>query len=126
MHLKYYETDPGEVTVDFASPEHYQGYPVVLHDGIAALILDEMANRAHMGIFPLHLMVTVKLDVNYRKNIPLGKPLKIIGKAGKDRDSRDKGWSDIYNQEGELPTEANVLVVDVPNSPDPSELQELG
>lgn len=114
------------MTVDFASPEHYQGYPVVLHDGIAALILDEMANRAHMGIFPLHLMVTVKLDVNYRKNIPLGKPLKIIGKADKDRDSRDKGWSDIYNQEGELPTEANVLVVDVPNSPDPSELQELG
>jgi hypothetical protein len=65
------------------------------------------------------------LDVNYRINVPLVKSLKIIGGAGKDCDSRAKGWSGIYNQEGELPSEAKVLVIDMPNSPDPSELQEL-
>lgn len=126
LHLNFYETGPGEVTVDFTPPEHYQGYPGVLHGGIVASILDETAGRAHMGGFPPRLMFTAKLEVKYRKNIPLGKPLKIIGKSGKDRGRMAEGWSGIYNQEGELLAEANVLLVDVPNPPDPSELEESG
>lgn len=126
LHLSFYETGPGEVTVDFTPSDHYQGYPGVLHGGIVASILDEAAGRAHMGIFPPRFMFTAKLEVKYRKNIPLGKPLKIIGKAGKDRGRMAEGWSGIYNQEGELLAEANVLLVDVPNPPDPSELEESG
>jgi len=126
LHLSFYETGPGEVTVDFTPSDHYQGYPGVLHGGIVASILDEAAGRAHMGIFPPRFMFTAKLEVKYRKNIPIGKPLKIIGKAGKDRGRMAEGWSGIYNQEGELLAEANVLLVDVPNPPDPSELEESG
>lgn len=126
LHLNFYETGPGEVTVNFTPSEHYQGYPGVLHGGIVASILDEAAGRAHMGIFPPRFMFTAKLEVKYRKNIPIGKPLKIIGKAGKDRGRMAEGWSGIYNQEGELLAEANALLVDVPNPPDPSELQESG
>lgn len=126
LHLSFYETGPGEVTVDFTPSDHYQGYPGVLHGGIVASILDEAAGRAHMGIFPPRFMFTAKLEVKYRKNIPIGKPLKIIGKAGKDRGRMAEGWSGIYTQEGELLAEANVLLVDVPNPPDPSELEESG
>jgi len=126
LHLNFYETGAGEVTVDFTPPEHYQGYPGVLHGGIVAAILDEAAGRAHMGIFPPRFMFTAKLEVKYRKNIPIGKPLKIIGKAGQDRGRMAEGWSGIYNQEGVLLAEANALLVDVPNPPDPSELQESG
>ena len=126
LHLSFYETGPGEVTVDFTPSDQYQGYPGVLHGGIVASILDEAAGRAHMGIFPPCFMFTAKLEVKYRKNIPLGKPLKIIGKAGKDRGRMAEGWSGIYTQEGELLPEANVLLVDVPNPPDPSELEESG
>jgi len=126
LHLSFYETGPGEVTVDFTPPEHYQGYPGVLHGGIVASILDETAGRAHMGAFPPRFMFTARLEVKYRKNIPIGKPLKIIGRAGKDRGRMAKGWSGIYNQEGELLAEANALLVDVPNPPNPSELEETG
>jgi len=126
LHLSFYETGPGEVTVDFTPSDQYQGYPGVLHGGIVASILDEAAGRAHMGIFPPCFMFTAKLEVKFRKNIPIGKPLKIIGKAGKDRGRMAEGWSGIYNQEGELLAEANVLLVDVPNPPDPSELEESG
>ena len=126
LHLSFYETGPGEVTVDFTPSDHYQGYPGVLHGGIVASILDEAAGRAHMGIFPPCFMFTAKLEVKFRKNIPIGKPLKIIGKAGKDRGRMAEGWSGIYTQEGELLAEANVLLVDVPNPPDPSELEESG
>jgi acyl-coenzyme A thioesterase PaaI-like protein len=126
LHLNFYETGLGEVTVDFTPLEHYQGYPGVLHGGIVASVLDEAAGRAHMGIFPPRFMFTAKLEVKYRKNIPIGKPLRIIGKAGKDRGRMAEGWSGIYNQEGELLAEANALLVDVPNPPDPSELAESG
>ncbi|MBE3037947.1 MAG: PaaI family thioesterase [Chloroflexi bacterium] len=126
LHLNFYEAGPGEVTVNFTPSEHYQGYPGLLHGGIVASVLDEAAGRAHMGIFPPRFMFTAKLEVKYRKNIPIGKPLKIIGKAGKGRGRMAEGWSGIYNQEGELLAEANALLVDVPNPPDPSELQESG
>jgi len=126
LHLKFYETGPGEVTVDFTPPEYYQGYPGLLHGGVVASILDEAAGRSHMGIFPPRFMFTAKLEVKYRKNIPIGKPLKIVGRAGKNRGRMAEGWSGIYNQEGELLAEANVLLVDVPDPPDPSALQESG
>jgi acyl-coenzyme A thioesterase PaaI-like protein len=126
LHLSFYETGPGEVSVDFTPPEHYQGYPGVLHGGIAASILDEAAGRAHMGAFPPRFLFTAKLEVKYRKNIPVGKPLKVIGRAVKDRGRMAEGWSGIYNQEGELLAEANVLLVDVPDPPDPVELEESG
>jgi acyl-coenzyme A thioesterase PaaI-like protein len=126
LHLSFYETGPGVVTVDFTPSEHFQGYPGVLHGGIVASILDEAAGRAHMGIFPPRFMFTAKLEVKYRKNIPIGKPLKIIGKAGKDRGRKAEGWSGIYNEEGELLAEANALLVDVPNPPDPIDLFKSG
>ncbi len=126
LHLKFYETEPGEVRVDFTPPEHYQGYPGVLHGGIAASILDEAAGRSLMGSFPPRFMFTAKLEIKYRKNIPVGKPLKIIGKAIKNRGRTAEGWSGIYNPEGELLAEANALLVDVPNPPNPSELEDTG
>ena len=126
LHLYFYETGPGEVTVDFTPPAHYQGYPGVLHGGIVASILDETAGRAHMGGFPPRFMFTAKLEIKYRRNVPVAEPLRIVGKAGKTRGRMAEGWSGIYNQTGDLLAEANVLLVDVPNPPDPSELESTG
>jgi acyl-coenzyme A thioesterase PaaI-like protein len=126
LHLSFYETAPGEVSVDFIPPDHYQGYPGVLHGGIVASILDETAGRALMGPFPPRFMFTAKLEIKYRKNVPIGKPLKIIGKAGRVRSRMAESWSGIYDQAGELLAEANVLLVNVPNPPDTSELLQWG
>jgi acyl-coenzyme A thioesterase PaaI-like protein len=126
LKLKFYETAPGEVTVDFVPPQNYQGYTGVLHGGIVATVLDETAGRALMGIFPPRFMVTAKLEVKYRKNVPVGAPLKIVGKAIKDRGRVAESWSGIYNADGELLAEANVLLVDMPNPPDPATLEPSG
>jgi len=126
LHLKFYQTAPGEISVDYTPPEHYQGYPGVLHGGIVAAILDETAGRALMGIFPPRFMFTAKMEVKYRKNIPVGQPLKIVGKAGKDRGRIAESWSGIYNAAGELLAEATVLLADIPNPPNPDELEGSG
>ncbi|PIU90350.1 MAG: hypothetical protein COW33_01640 [Anaerolineae bacterium CG17_big_fil_post_rev_8_21_14_2_50_57_27] len=126
LHLKFYETGPGEVTADYTAPEHFQGYPGVLHGGIVAAILDETAGRAHMGNFPPRFMFTAKLEVRYRKNVPVGQPLKIVGRAGRDKGRAAEATSAIYSQDGTLLAEANALMINLPESPDPNILEKLG
>jgi acyl-coenzyme A thioesterase PaaI-like protein len=130
LHLHIYQTAPGEVESTYRAPEHFQGYPGVLHGGIVAAIIDEISGRAHMGSDPLNprFMFTAKLEVKYRKNVPIGKLLKIIGKAGKSRARSAEAWAGIYDAgTNELLAEGNTLLIDVPKEQfDNSRLNELG
>ena len=128
LKLKIYQTEPGVIETTYTAPEHFQGYPGVLHGGIVASILDEISGRALMGDpSKPRFMFTGKLEVKYRKNVPIGQPLKIIGKAGKSRRQMAEGWAGIYNEAGELLAEATTLLVDVPEETlDMSILDELG
>jgi acyl-coenzyme A thioesterase PaaI-like protein len=130
LHLHIYETEPGTVETTYTAPEHFQGYPGVLHGGIVGAMIDEVAGRAHMGSDPNNprFMFTAKLEVKYRKNVPVGKPLKIIGKAGKSKSKSAEAWAGIYNTESnDLLAEGNVLLINVPEDQfDKSILDELG
>ena len=72
LHLKFYESSPGEVTVEYIVPEQFQGYPGVVHGGVVAAILDEVTGRTQMGGDPPRFMFTARLDIRYRKNVPTG------------------------------------------------------
>jgi acyl-coenzyme A thioesterase PaaI-like protein len=130
LHLHIYETGPGVVESSYTAPEHFQGYPGVLHGGIVAALLDEMSGRAQMGSDPMtpRFMFTAKLEVKYRRNVPVGKALKIIGKAGKSRGKSAEAWAGIYDAEThELLAEGNTLLINVPEEHfDMSRLDELG
>ena len=130
LHLHIYETAPGEVQATYIAPEHFQGYPGVLHGGIVAAILDEISGRAHMGSDPLdpRFMFTARLEVKYRRNVPIGRQLRIIGKAGKSRSKSAEAWAGIYDAEtDELLAEGSTLLIDVPKEQfDKSRLNELG
>jgi acyl-coenzyme A thioesterase PaaI-like protein len=115
LKLKIYETEPGVIETNYTVPEHYQSYPGVVHGGIIATILDEISGRAHMGDpSQPRFMYTAKLEVKYRKNVPIGVPLKIVGKAGKSRGRMAEGWAGIYGPDGSLLAECNSLLVDLP------------
>ncbi len=117
LHLHIYETAPGEVETTYTPPEHFQGYPGVLHGGIVSAILDELSGRSLMGSDPAapRFMFTAKLEVKYRKNVPIGVPLKIVGRAGKSRLKSAEAWAGIYDpRTGELLAEANALLINVP------------
>jgi len=128
LKLLIYQTSPGVIETDYTAPEHFQGYPGVLHGGIVASILDEISGRAQMGDPSApRFMFTGKLEVKYRKNVPTNQPLKIIGKAGKSKGKMAEGWAGIYNQEGELLAEAITLLIDVPKEMlDNANLEDLG
>lgn len=126
LHLHFYETEPGTVESEYTAPDHFQGYPGVLHGGIVSAIIDEMTGRAHMGSDPENsrFMFTAKLEVKYRQNVPIGKPLKIIGRAGKAKSRSAEAWAGIYDKEtNELLAEGNALLI---NIPDELPVEELG
>ncbi len=130
LHLHIYETKPGIVESQYIAPEHFQGYPGVLHGGIVAAIIDEISGRAHMGSDPMNprFMFTGKLEVKYRKNVPIGKMLKIVGKAGKTKRNIAEAWAGIYDAEtNELLAEGTAMHIDVAQDQfDVSRLDVLG
>ncbi len=116
LGLKIYEVEPGVIETTFLAPEKYQSYPGVMHGGIVASILDEISGRAQMGDpSQPRFMFTAKLEVKYRKNVPIGKPLHIVGKAGKTRGRMAEGWAGIYDETGALLAECNSILIDVPS-----------
>lgn len=130
LHLHIYETEPGVVETTYTAPEHFQGYPGILHGGIVGALIDEISGRAHMGSDPNdpRFMFTAKLEVKYRKNVPVGKPLKIIGKAGRSKSRSTEAWAGIYDTEtNELLAEGTTISMNVPEERfDRSKLGELG
>jgi len=117
LKLKIYLKDDGSIETTYIAPEHFQGYPDVLHGGIVAAILDEISGRALMGDpSSRRLMFTGKLEVKYRKNVPIGIPLRIVGKAIKSKGKLAEGWAGIYNESEELLAEATTLLIDVPKN----------
>ena len=130
LHLHIYEVEPGVVETTYTAPEHFQGYPGVLHGGIVGALIDEISARAQMGSNPIdpRFMFTAKLEVKYRQNVPIGKLLKIVGKAGKSKSKSAEAWAGIYDAETrELLAEGNAVLINVPDEQfDKSKLNELG
>src|SRR5690606_33782501 len=114
----------------FIADEKYQGYPGVLHGGIVASVLDEITGRAHMGadVHNPRFVFTGKLEVKYRKNVPIGKLLKFVGKVKKNKGRVIEAWAGVYDvQTNELLAEGTGLHIDVPKDQiDLSRLEELG
>lgn len=130
LHLHIYEVEPGVIETTYIAPEHFQGYPGVVHGGIVAALIDEISARAQMGSDSNdpRFMFTAKLEVKYRQNVPIGKLLKIVGKAGKTKSKSAEAWAGIYDAEtNELLAEGNTLLINIPDDQlDKSKLNELG
>lgn len=130
LHLHIYEVEPGIVETTYIAPEHFQGYPGVLHGGIVGALIDEISARAQIGSDSNdpRFMFTAKLEVKYRQNVPIGRPLKIVGKAGKTKSKSAEAWAGIYDAgTNELLAEGTTLLINVPDEQlDKSKLSELG
>ncbi|MBL6961949.1 MAG: PaaI family thioesterase [Anaerolineales bacterium] len=128
LKLNIYQIEPGVIEAIYIAPDHFQGYPGVLHGGIVATMLDEMSGRALMGDpSEPRFMYTGKIEVKYRGNVPINVPLRIVGKAGKSKKRTAEGWAGIYGPDEKLLAEASTLLFNVPDETlDSANLEELG
>ena len=114
LNMSFYETSPGEVVAEYTVAEEYQGYPGVVHGGIVASMLDEASGRSQMGPGPSRFMFTAQLSIRYRKPVPIGKPLRILGHAGESKGRIAKATGEIFGPDGALLAQADIVLVDIP------------
>jgi acyl-coenzyme A thioesterase PaaI-like protein len=130
LHLRFYTTEMGVVKADCIIPDQYQGYPGIVHGGVVSAMLDEAAGRSLMinDEFPdpmkPRFMFTAHLDIRYRKNVPVGEPLHLVGKAGKSKARTAQAEALLYDQDGNILAQAEALLVTAPESMFPSNLLE--
>jgi uncharacterized protein (TIGR00369 family) len=126
LGMTFYEIGPGEVVATYIVPDHFQGYPGIVHGGIQASMLDEVASRAAMTGLPTRFRSTAKLEIRYRRPAPLGEIFKLRGWVIEDRGSRAVVKADIRLEDDTLIAEAEALVMDYPEQVDDDTLAALG
>lgn len=127
LKLRFYQIADDQVRAEYTPPHDYEGYPGVLHGGIAASMLDEASARAHMSGDPPRFLFTAKLDIRYRRPIAMGGKLVVVGKATGGRGRTAESWAGIYDEHETLLAEAKAVLMDVPGeSLGSAELEKLG
>jgi uncharacterized protein (TIGR00369 family) len=116
FRLSFYETSSDMVEATATIPEHFQGYPGVAHGGIVTALLDEIAVRAASCGEPEHLMLTAKLEVRFRKNVPVEQTLRLVGKRIERKRRATRAHGEIVLPDGSVGAEADAIVMDHPAS----------
>jgi uncharacterized protein (TIGR00369 family) len=74
------DAEAGQVRAELTVPDVFQGYPGVVHGGIVAAILDEVAGRAVLlSGTDEDLMATLRLTIRYRQPTPTETSLTAVG-----------------------------------------------
>jgi acyl-coenzyme A thioesterase PaaI-like protein len=114
LHLKFYEEEPGRVSAVITVPEHFQGYPGVVHGGIIAAMLDEVSGRTMLRGDPPRWMVTAKLDIRYRKPVPTETKIYLEGRAKEDNGKVAVVTGTIFSADRTILAESEAVMVNLP------------
>ncbi len=111
LHASFFETDEREVVALFTPTSNHQGYPAVLHGGVAASILDEAIGRAIQIDAPDTWGVTAELALSYKKPLPCGTELRAIARITKQNRLLYEGTGEIYTPDGQVAVSAKAKYV---------------
>ncbi len=116
LKLAFYEDlEAGQVRTEFTVPDEYQGYPGVVHGGIVAAILDQVAGRAVMlDGSDENLMATLRLTVRYRRPTPTQAPLTCVGWMERMGGTGARVAGEIRLPDGTVTAECEAILANVP------------
>ncbi len=99
----FYELENAELVALFTAHDEHQSYPGRLHGGIATALLDETIGRAIMMRHQENYWgVTIEFTTRFRKPIPLGVELKVVGRIVSDSGRTFEGTGEILLPGGEI------------------------
>jgi uncharacterized protein (TIGR00369 family) len=102
LKAEFYETDQDELVCIFTPDFYHQSYPMMLHGGISASVLDELLGRAINITEPKRFAVTVNLELKYKKPVPYGKKITAIAKITKNTRLLFEAQGEIYDDSGQI------------------------
>lgn len=107
-----FEIDGWKVRGRFTPRKSHQGFPGVAHGGIAAAAMDEAMGWAMYAAGAWAM--TVRMQVKYRKPLPLGEEVIVSAETTRDRGRRLEATARIETPGGEVLCEAEGLFLRMP------------
>ena len=118
LKVRFYQRGNQVITHFTPGPEH-QGYPDRMHGGIAGALLDETIGRA--GFIHGYWTFTVRFEVKYRKPIPIGEEITVVGELTRDRGRMIEAKGQVLLADGSVAVEGSGLFIKLK----PEELSRL-
>jgi acyl-coenzyme A thioesterase PaaI-like protein len=93
LHVHFFADEQNRVHAEFTPRAEHQGFPSVMHGGLISTLLDETIGRT--AVANDFWCVTAELTVRYKKPVPIGEPLRLLGEIV-NQDARTlKGRAEI-------------------------------
>jgi acyl-coenzyme A thioesterase PaaI-like protein len=110
LHLKFHRVGE-EVRADFIPRKVHEGYAAMMHGGIVSTLLDEAMSWA--VIDRGHLAVTARMDIEFKRPVPVTDPLIVIGRVERDRRRLVEAAGELRSNSGELLASAHAVFMRV-------------
>lgn len=120
LHIRFFNDGYQRVVARVMLGEQCQSYPGTAHGGILAAILDETMGRALLSaegadaIEQARFMFTAKMEIRYRRPVPLNEELMVRGRVDQSRGRMVLVSGDIALADGSVAVEASATLVDIP------------
>jgi uncharacterized protein (TIGR00369 family) len=112
LRAAFYEDDAGRVTAEFTPRPEHQGYPGVMHGGIVTALLDEALGR--VAIAAGRWMVTGRLNIRFRRPIPVEGTLTVTGEPVKWDGRMLEARGEIRLADGRVGADATGTFLEIP------------
>jgi uncharacterized protein (TIGR00369 family) len=117
LHASFYELEDGELVAVVTPGDEHQSYPGRLHGGITAGLLDETIGRAILIKEREDFWgVTLEFTTRFRKPIPLGAELRVVGRITRDTGRFFEGTGELLLPSGEVAAEGTGKYLRLPLS----------
>ena len=111
LHIEF-RVEDGVALGRFVARRVHQGYPGLAHGGIAAAAIDEAMGWAMYAAGAWAM--TARLEVKYRRPLPLGQPLWVTAQVVRDRGRWLEAEGELRVAGGPLIAEAKALFMRLP------------
>jgi len=121
LRIRFFNDGYQRVVARVTLGEQYKSYPSMAHGGILATILDETMGRALLAdedadaVEEARFMFTAKMEMRYRRPVPLNEELTVRGRVEQDRGRIAQVSGEIALADGTVAVEASATLVDIPH-----------
>ena len=112
LKMDFYQDEKDRVVAKFTTRDEHQGYPGVVHGGIVTALLDEVLGR--VAIAAERWMVTGRLNIRFRRPVPVGETLTIVGEAVSWKKRTLEARGEIRLADGQVGAEASGTFLEIP------------
>jgi uncharacterized protein (TIGR00369 family) len=112
LKMAFYEDEEGRVVAKFTPGDEHQGFPGIVHGGIVTSLLDEVLGR--VAIAAERWVVTGRLNIRFRRPVPVGETLTIVGEVVNWKKRTLEAHGEIRLADGQVGAEATGTFIEIP------------